>query len=150
MFGEKLHFNITWPLRSWVPVSSVCISHLHIIRTYKGNSLKSCWKTPQCPPFSAVSRVRECFEMLKRSLLQDCRFNDALNQPNISLMSVPDSICLFSEGSYSQTNGPSYLCNDAKERTHSVEISFVIWKRTRWADIFCFNENFIHICMFLV
>lgn len=48
--------------------SVLLLSHLHIIRMYNGDSLKSCWKTPLCSPFSVASRVCECFEMLKRSL----------------------------------------------------------------------------------
>lgn len=56
-------------------------------------------------------------------------------------MFVPVSVCLFSGGAYSQSNGPSYLCNGSAERTPSVEISFVIWnaynKRTRVCVYVC-------------
>lgn len=88
--------------------SVLLLSYLHIIRIYNGDSLKSSWKTPSCSPFSVVSRVCEMLWNAKEVLA-----------PSMMLSTRPASLscpCLFSEASYSQSNGASYLCNGSPEK----------------------------------
>lgn len=119
--GPRCLSSVFVKVRPMLRDSLLLLSHLHIIRIH---IMGTHWNPAEKHPYvSIIFGCIPCLWMLwnaKEALALRCRFNEALNQPSISLMSVPVSICLFSEGSYSKSNGPSYLCNGSTERTPSL------------------------------
>lgn len=133
-----------WPLRSQSPAikmsslwwdAVLLLSHLHMISI---DSFKSCWTTPLCSPFSVATCVR--FEMLKRSLLPHCGFNDALDQRSISLMSEAVSGRLFCGASYSQSNS-LHTSVIALQKEHPQRTQLCEW--IRWFCVYVCSALFV-------
>lgn len=125
----------------------ICTSLEYIIETHWNSVEKN---TLMFAIFSCIPCLCTLWNA-KKVLALHSGFNDAFNQSNISLMSVPVGVRLFSDASYSQSNGPSYLCNSSAERTPSVETSFANgYNDCVFGCAFCCHEAFTHVCVFLV